>query len=50
MPSVVKNRSGVWVFATNSVVTKSASLVAIPARPLPPRRCERYSVSGVRLM
>ncbi len=50
MPSVVKKRSAVWVLATKSVVTKSSSLVAMPAVPLPPRRCERYSVSGVRLM
>ena len=50
MPSVVKISNGVWVLATNSVVTKSSSLVAMPAVPLPPRRWARYSVSGVRLM
>ena len=39
-----------WVFATNSVVTTSSSLVCMPARPLPPRRCARKSMSGVRLI
>ena len=50
MPSVVKNSSWVCVFATNSVVTTSSSFVCIPARPLPPRRCARKSMSGVRLI
>ena len=50
MPAVVKNKSAVWVLAMNSRVTKSSSLVAMPALPLPPRRCARYSVRGVRLM
>jgi hypothetical protein len=50
MPSVVKNRSGVWVLATKSVVTTSSSFSAMPDRPLPPRFCARKSASGVRLM
>ena len=39
IPSVVKNNSCVCVLATNRVVTTSSSLVCIPDRPLPPRRC-----------
>ena len=50
MPSVVKNNNCVWVFATNSVVTTSSSLVCMPANPLPPRRCARKSAKGVRLI
>ena len=46
----MKNKSCVWVFATKSVVTTSSSLVCIPDSPLPPRRCERKSVKGVRLI
>jgi hypothetical protein len=34
---VEKNRTGVWVEVTNRLVTASSSLVAMPARPLPPR-------------
>ena len=41
MPPVVKNRIGVWVLATNSVVTKSSSFIAMPPTPLPPRACAR---------
>ena len=47
---MVKNNSCVCVLATNRVVTTSSSLVCIPDRPLPPRRCARKSAKGVRLM
>ena len=50
IPSVVKNNSCVCVLATNRVVTTSSSLVCIPDRPLPPRRCARKSANGVRLI
>ena len=47
---MLKKRSCVWVFATNSVVTTSSSLVDIPCRPLPPRFCARKSTKAVRLI
>jgi hypothetical protein len=50
LPAVEKNSTGLWVLVTNIVVTASSSLVAIPARPLPPRFCARKVESGVRLM
>ena len=37
------------VDAANMCSTKSPSLVTAPRRPLPPRRCWRYRLSGVRL-
>jgi hypothetical protein len=40
-PTDEKNSTGVWVLTTNTWVTKSSSRVAMPARPLPPRRCAR---------
>ena len=50
MPVEEKNSSQAWVEATNRLVTKSSSRVAMPERPLPPRPCTRYSASGVRLI
>ena len=35
-----------WVLVTNSSVTASSSLVAMPARPLPPRRLRTESLEG----
>jgi hypothetical protein len=40
----------VVVEVTNISETASSALVAIPARPLPPRFCARKVESGVRLM
>ena len=40
-PRVVKNSIGVCVLAMNRSSTESSSLVTMPVRPLPPRRCAR---------
>ena len=40
-PAEVKNSTGARVEATNTWLRKSSSRIAIPARPRPPRRCER---------
>ena len=41
MPREEKNSTGVWVLQTMTCATKSSSRVAMPERPLPPRRCAR---------
>ena len=38
MPREEKNSTGVWVLQTMTCATKSSSRVAMPERPLPPRR------------
>ena len=50
MPAVEKNSTGLWVEVTNMEVTTSSSLVAMPARPLPPRFWARNVERLVRLM
>ncbi|OQC36142.1 MAG: hypothetical protein BWX66_01430 [Deltaproteobacteria bacterium ADurb.Bin058] len=49
-PLSVKKITHVWVDATNMSVTKSSSLVCIPALPLPPRLWLLKTADAVRLM
>ena len=49
-PWLVKNSRKSCVDAMNRWSTRSSSLSLAPRRPLPPRRCARYVVTGSRLM